>query len=165
MKDRSVVQAFLRTLRVAGVAALFFCAALPLLAAMKNWALVVSAGSKLQDVSMADLTKYCKGTQKTWPDGRNFILVVHNPDSPEMRGAMEKLLGSAGAESKPSAGKAGEGRAPIKVVNSDEDLIRTVEATPGAVGLVDVYSINSAVKVLRVDGKLPFDSGYSLKVN
>jgi hypothetical protein len=31
------------------------------------------------------------------------------------------------------------------------------------VGIVDVYSINSSVKVLRVDGKLPFDSGYALK--
>jgi hypothetical protein len=40
-----------------------------------------------------------------------------------------------------------------------------VAATPGAVGVVDVYSINSAVKVLRVDGKLSFDVGYVLKGN
>jgi len=40
-----------------------------------------------------------------------------------------------------------------------------VDATPGAVGLVDVYAINSAVKVLRIDGKLPFDAGYVLKSN
>ena len=48
---------------------------------------------------------------------------------------------------------------------SDEDLLRTVEATPGAVGILDVYAINSAVKVLRIDGKLPFDTGYALKGN
>jgi hypothetical protein len=48
-------------------------------------------------------------------------------------------------------------------VDSEADLLRTVEATPGAVGIVDVYLINSAVKVLRVDGKLPFDLGYALK--
>ena len=52
----------------------------------------------------------------------------------------------------------------IKIVN-DEDLMRTVEAFPGAVGLVDVYAINSSVKVLRIDGKLPFDVGFSLKGN
>ena len=51
----------------------------------------------------------------------------------------------------------------IKVVGSDEDVFRTVTATPGAVGLVDVYTINSAVKVLHIDGKLPFDVGYALK--
>ena len=33
----------------------------------------------------------------------------------------------------------------------------------GLIEIVDVYSINSAVKVLRVDGKLPFDFGYALK--
>jgi hypothetical protein len=31
--------------------------------------------------------------------------------------------------------------------------------------ILGVYSINSSVKVLRVDGKLPFDLGYSLKGN
>jgi hypothetical protein len=51
----------------------------------------------------------------------------------------------------------------VKIVDSEVDLLRTVEATPGAVGIVDVYSINSSVKVLRVDGKLPFDLGYALK--
>ena len=49
--------------------------------------------------------------------------------------------------------------------DTDEDLLRTVEATPGAVGLLDVYAINGSVKVLRIDGKLPFDPGYAFKGN
>ena len=53
----------------------------------------------------------------------------------------------------------------VRIVESDDDLLRTVEATPGAVGILDVYAINSTVKVLRVDGKLPFDVGYALKGN
>ena len=44
-------------------------------------------------------------------------------------------------------------------------LILTQGATPGAVGIVDVYAINSSVKVIRIDGKLPFDVGYALKGN
>jgi hypothetical protein len=40
-----------------------------------------------------------------------------------------------------------------------------VEAIPGAVGLVDVYSINSRVNVLKVDGKLPLEQGYFLQGN
>jgi hypothetical protein len=51
----------------------------------------------------------------------------------------------------------------VRIVESDEDLLRAVEATPGALGILDVYAINSTVKVLRVDGKLPFDVGYALK--
>jgi hypothetical protein len=144
---------------------MLFGATIPLLAAMKNWAVVVAAGSKLQDVSLTDLSKYCKGTQKTWPDGRSFTLVVRNPDSPEMRSAMEKLMGGTGTDAKPVTARPSDSRPVLKVVDSDEDLIRAVGSIPGAVGLVDVYAINSSVKVLRVDGKLPFDPGYSLKVN
>ena len=58
-----------------------------------------------------------------------------------------------------------ESRAVVRVVESDDELLRTVEATPGAIGVLDVYAINSSVKVLRVDGKLPFDVGYPLKGN
>jgi hypothetical protein len=58
-----------------------------------------------------------------------------------------------------------ESRVTIKIAGSDEELLRIVEATPGAVGIIDVYSINSSVKVLRVDGKLPFDAGYTFKGN
>jgi hypothetical protein len=161
MKDRTTRQA----LQFATLVIFVCCSVGPLVAAMKNWAIVVAAGSKLQDVSLADLSKFCKGTQKSWPDGRNFTLVVENPDSREMRGALEKLLGVSEGELKPALAKMNESRPVLKIVESDEDLIRTVGAVPGAVGLLDVYAINSAVKVLRVDGKLPFDAGYILKGN
>jgi hypothetical protein len=136
-----------------------------MLAAIKNWAMVVAPGSKLQDVSLADLTKMCKGTQKAWPDGKGFTLVIHNPDAPELRTALVKLFGVSEADLKPAISKMNETHPALKVVETDEELLRTVASTPGAVGLLDVYSINSSVKVLRIDGKLPFDAGYSLKGN
>src|SRR5216684_6793149 len=104
-------------------------------------------------------------TQKTWADGRNFTLVMKDPESPEMHVAVQKLFGVAAGEVKSAIAKLNETRTVVRVVESDEDLLRTVEATPGAVGVLDVYAINSAVKVLRVDGKLPFDTGYALKGN
>jgi len=134
-------------------------------AGIKNMAVVVSAGNKLNDVSLADLTKLSKGVQKTWPDGKNFTLVIRDPESPDMRVATQKLFGVSPGDVKALLAKLNEARPTVKIVENDEDLLRTVEATPGAVGIVDVYSINSSVKVLRVDGKLPFDLGYALKGN
>jgi ABC-type phosphate transport system substrate-binding protein len=133
--------------------------------AIKNMAVIASAGSKLQDVPLAELGKLCKGTQKTWADGRNFTLVMKDPESPDMHVAVQKLFGVPAGEVKTAIAKLNETRTVVRVVESDEDLLRTVEATPGAVGVLDVYAINSAVKVLRVDGKLPFDTGYALKGN
>jgi hypothetical protein len=161
MKDPSS----LRKLRVFGLAGLLLLSALPLLSAVKTWALVTATGNKLQGVSMVELTKLCKGAQKSWPDGRNFTLVIHDPESPEMRGATQKLFGVDPSGVKPLLAKLNESRPVIRIVETDEDLLRTVEATPGAVGLVDVYAINSDVRVLRIDGKLPFDAGYAFKGN
>jgi hypothetical protein len=137
----------------------------PALPAAKNIAVIMAAGSKLQDVQLVELVKLCKGTQKAWADGRSFMLVMKDPTAPEMHVPVQKLFGIAPADLKSSIAKLNESRQVVKIVDTDEELLRTVEATPGAVGIVDVYSINSAVKVLRIDGKLPFDVGYALKGN
>jgi hypothetical protein len=132
---------------------------------IKNMAVVAPAGSKLQDVPLAELAKLCKGTQKTWADGRSFTLVMKDPESPDLHVAVQKLFGVSASELKSSIAKLNETRTVVRIVESDDDLLRAVEATPGAVGILDVYAINSTVKVLRVDGKLPFDAGYALKGN
>ena len=149
------------------MAALFFAAilALPALPAAKNIAVIMSAGSKTTDVPLAELVKMCKGTQKAWSDGKSFMLVMKDPNAAEMHVPVQKLFGMAPADLKTAMAKLNESRQVVKIVDTDEELLRTVEATPGSVGIVDVYSINSAVKVLRVDGKLPFDVGYPLKGN
>jgi ABC-type phosphate transport system substrate-binding protein len=130
---------------------------------MKNMAVVVAADSNLPDLTMAEFAKLSKGAQKLWPDGRSFTLVLKDPTSPEMHVAVQKLFGVSPADAKTAIAKINEVRPLIKIVGSDEDVFRTVTTTPGAVGLVDVYTINSAVKVLHIDGKLPFDVGYALK--
>ena len=154
-----------KLLRGGFAAILFALACTPAVPAIKNMAVVASAGSKLADVPLTELVKYCKGSAKAWPDGRNFVIVLKNPDLPEMRVALQKLFGGGAAEARLAIAKLNETRQAAVIVDSDDDLLRAVDKTPGAVGIVDVYSINSSVKVLRVDGKLPFDVGYALKGN
>lgn len=131
----------------------------------KKLAVVVSAGSKLSDISLADLTSLCKGARKAWPDGKGFSLVIKDPESPEMRSTSQTLFGASPSEVKSIIAKLNETRVVVYVVESDDQLLHTVESTPGALGILDVYSINSSVKVLRIDGKLPFDVGYALRGN
>ena len=152
----------LRLAAIVSGAALFAGSAAP---AIKNLAVVASASSKMQDVPLVELTKMCKGTQKAWADGKTFTLVMKDPGSADMHVAVQKLFGATSGEVKVAIAKLNEARAVVRVVENDEDLMRTVDATPGAVGILDVYAINSTVKVLRLDGKLPFDVGYALKGN
>jgi hypothetical protein len=48
----------------------------------------------------------------------------------------------------------------IVFVDSDADVLRTVQSEPGAVGLIEVHSIDNRVNVVHVDGKLPMEFGY-----
>jgi ABC-type phosphate transport system substrate-binding protein len=153
------------SLRLAALAWGFALLAGSAVPAIKNLAVVASASSRLQDVPLAELAKMCKGSQKTWADGKSFTLVMKDPGSADMHVAVQKLFGASSADVKVAIAKLNETRAVVRVVENDEDLLRVVESTPGAVGILDVYAINSSVKVLRVDGKLPFDVGYALKGN
>ncbi|HYL11377.1 MAG TPA: hypothetical protein VEU31_11625 [Candidatus Acidoferrales bacterium] len=134
----------------------------------KNLAVVTPAASRVDSVTLAELAKLAKGTTKTWPDGKNFTLVLKDPDSDDMRVVVQKLFGMSSAELRQLAAKLNDsqpGHSYIRFVSSDAEVLQAVQGNPGAVGIVDVYSITSAVKVIRVDGKLPFDPGYVFKAN
>jgi hypothetical protein len=144
-------------------AALVLTLAVPLLALPKKWAVVVARGSKLEQVSLTDIAKLCKGEKQSWPDGHSFKLFMTDPEAAEMRGPIRQLFGVSSTDIKPLLAKLNSSRSFIEIVDRDEDVLRAVSATPGAVGIVDVYAIDSSVKVIRIDGRLPFDSGYPLK--
>ena len=57
------------------VALALFLAPRPVSPAIKNIAVVMSAGTKIDDVQLSELMKLCKGVQKTWIEGKNFTLV------------------------------------------------------------------------------------------
>jgi hypothetical protein len=48
----------------------------------------------------------------------------------------------------------------IKQLNSDADVLEFVQSNPGAIGLIEVRSVDNRVKVVKVDGKLPLEEGY-----
>jgi hypothetical protein len=44
-------------------------------------------------------------------------------------------------------------------------VVSKVQSIPGALGVVDVYSITGGVAVVKVAGKNPFEPGYLLHGN
>lgn len=137
-------------------------------AVLKDVALVSNKTNTVAVVSLAELVKICKGQTNRWPDGKPVTFVTRDPASPDMRLVLEKVYGMSKSEVTALITAANHGRVnhpAIVIANSDEDLVRKVETTPGAVGLVDVYSITGGVTVLRVGGKLPLEPGYTLHGN
>ena len=138
------------------------------LALAKDVALVANKGSAVNAVTVPDLLKLCKAQTPHWPDGKSVTLVMREPSSVDMKMVLEKVYGMTSAAVNDLIASANHGRAghpAIVVVNSDDEIVHKVASTPGAVGLVDVYAINSSVDVMKVGGKLPFEPGYPLHGN
>jgi ABC-type phosphate transport system substrate-binding protein len=134
----------------------------------KDIALVANKGGSVSVLTMPELVKLCKAQTNRWPDGKSVTLVVRDPGSPEMKMVLEKIYSMAPDAVNELITTANHGRMnhpAILVVSSDDELVKKVAGTPGAVGLVDVYAINSSVDVIKIGGKLPFEPGYPLHGN
>lgn len=144
-------------------AGLVLLLALSTLAAAKDLAVVVNKNNPARNLAQADLVKLCKAATKKWPDGKDVTLVLRDPSSPEMRMVLQKVYGMSAEEVKSLIAGANQARKDhILIAGSDDAVIKTVQTMPGALGIVDVYSITSGVAVVKVDGKMPLEPGYML---
>lgn len=145
-----------------------FLAASVSLAAARDLALVSNKANSLSAITLPDLVKVCKGQTNRWPDGKSVTFIMRNPSVPEMKFFLEKIYELPDSQVKELIATANHGRMghpAVMVVDSDEDLVNKVASIPGAVGVVDVYAINSSVAVVKVAGKLPLEPGYLLHGN
>ena len=137
-------------------------------AAAKDVALVSNKSNSLPTMALADVVKVCKGQMGRWPDGKPVTIVMRQPGSAELKIVEEKIyaLSSQGVRDLITAANHSRSDRPAIIMGStDEEVIHKVESMPGAIGLVDVYSITGAVTVVKIGGKLPLESGYPLHGN
>jgi hypothetical protein len=130
-------------------------------AAARDVAVVTAKNSHFQVMKATDLTKTIKTTHKGF-DAQDLIVVLTNPSSPEMRIIAEKLLSLSTEDFRKLIDATNKTRVTFLVVSNDDEVLKTVQSNPSAIGLVNVYSINSGVDVLKIDGKLPLEPGYLL---
>ena len=95
-------------------------------------------------------------------DGKKVKIFMTDPGSLESKTILPRVYKITPAEIKALADAH---KADIQVVGSDDIVLTMVDNNPGAIGVVNVYSINSQVKVLKIDGKLPMEQGYLLHGN
>jgi len=138
------------------------------LAAARDLAVVSNKSNSLSAITLPDLIKVCKAQTNRWPDGKPVTLIMRAPSNPEMKLFLEKVFELPEDQVKELITTANHGRTnhpAIMIVESDEDLVNKVASIPGAVGVVDVYAINSSVAVVKLAGKLPLEPGYLLHGN
>jgi ABC-type phosphate transport system substrate-binding protein len=147
---------------------LVFLAASVSLVAARDLAVVSNKANTVGALALPELVKICKAQTNHWPDGKPVTFIMRAPASPEMRLFLEKVYELSEDQVKELITTANHGRTnhpAIMVVDSDEDLVNKVASIPGALGVVDVYAINSSVAVVKIGGKLPLEPGYALHGN
>jgi ABC-type phosphate transport system substrate-binding protein len=132
------------------------------LCSARDLALIVNKSNSVHTLTSADLGKLASGSLTSWPAGGKVAFILRDPESPAMKIALEKLFAAPADKIKAVIAA---NPAYFVVVRSDSEVIRMVESLSGAVGLIDIYSITSGVKVLKVNGKLPLEAGYALHGN
>jgi ABC-type phosphate transport system substrate-binding protein len=138
------------------------------LATARDIALVSNKSNAIGALTVTDLVRLCKAQTTHWPDGRPVMFVMRSPSAPEMKIILEKVYGMSENELNSLIVTSNHGRPAhpaILVATSDDELLNKVASTPGAIGVVDVYSINSSVAVVKIGGKLPLEPGYLLHGN
>lgn len=125
-------------------------------------AVVVDKANGTGELTLVELTKILKGESHRWPDGKLITVVLRDVSTPEMHTVLQKIYKTSADELKALiAARKGS----FVVAGSEEELLKLVSGTPGAIGLIDVYSITNKVSVLKIEGKLPLQPGYVLKSN
>jgi ABC-type phosphate transport system substrate-binding protein len=121
-----------------------------------HMAVVVNKENATQEISSTQLARLFRLESRKWDNGQNVLIVLHRDSAGEAI-TLKRLNGITGNELKTLIAAHKDFFA---VVDSDADVLHAVENNPGAIGLVEVHSIDDQVNVVKVDGKLPMEAGY-----
>ena len=121
-----------------------------------HMAVVVNKDNPVENVTSAHLARILRAEIKKWPDGKNVVLVLHK-DSPGETETLQHLNKLSAAEWKTILATHKDS---VLLVDTDADVLKAVQADPGAIGLVEEHSIDGTINVVQVDGKRPMESGY-----
>jgi phosphate transport system substrate-binding protein len=141
-------------MRVYLLLAFFFAALSPCFA--HHTAVVVNKENSVDNLSSANLVKIIHGEIKKWPNGTSVVLVLHRDSSSEDE-TLQRLNKMSSEQWKAFLAAH---RDSLVLVDTDAEVLRIVQTEPGAIGLIEVRSLDDSVNLVHVDGKLPMEYGY-----
>jgi ABC-type phosphate transport system substrate-binding protein len=152
--DALTLDVLMRFQRVAFILAFLLTFLTPCFA--HHMAVVVNKENNVENVTAVHLSRIFRSEVKKWPDGKAVILVLHKDSAGEAE-TLQRLIKMSADELKTMITTHKDS---IVVADSDAEVLKIVQTTPGAIGFVDVRSVDNSINVVRVDGKLPMESGY-----
>lgn len=135
--------------------------------AEQSLAIIVNQANPVNNLSYEELRKIFLGERSHWTNGRRITLVMIEPGRPERAAMLRGLYHMNETEfSRHFLHGLFTGQVFVspKTLNSPVGVCKFVFNVPGAIGYVRVSDVDDSVRVIRIDGHLPEDKDYSLRL-
>jgi ABC-type phosphate transport system substrate-binding protein len=132
-----------------------------------NLAIIVNTTNPVDSLSLPELRKVFLGERSHWPNGRRITLVMMEPGQPERKALVREVCQMNESDFSRHFLQGvftGEVFVSPKTLASPVGVRKFVFNVPGAIGYVRASDVDSSVKVIRVDGRLPADKEYGLRI-
>jgi hypothetical protein len=129
-------------------------------------AVVVHPDVAVDDLSMAELRRLLLGDREFWPSGERVTLLIRAPVARERDLVVSVLCRMTEAQFRQHwIAKVFRNESPSgpKIVYSAESARDQVARIPGAITFIEASEVGPGVKVVRVNGRKPGESGYPLR--
>jgi ABC-type phosphate transport system substrate-binding protein len=130
-------------------------------------AIVVNQSNPVQAMSSAELRDVFLGTRSHWPNGRRITIVMRDMEDPERLVILRDVCGMNEQQFRTHFVRGlynGEILVSPKILSSVTGMRRFVFNVPGAIGYLRLSEVDSSVRALRIDERLPQEKGYRLWV-
>ncbi len=131
-------------------------------------AIVVNQANPIEDLSFSELRRIFLGERSHWANGRRITLVMMEPGTAERKAMLHDVYRMTEQELNRHFLRGlftGEVFASPKTLASPVGVRKFVFNVPGAIGYIRLSEVDSSVKVIRVDGRLPEEKDYRLQID
>jgi ABC-type phosphate transport system substrate-binding protein len=133
----------------------------------ESLAIVVNQSNPVSDLSLAELRAVFMGERSHWPNGRRITLVMMEQGQPEREAILREICRLSEADFRRRILQGlftGEVLVSPKTLATPVGVRKFVFNVPGAIGYLRPEDVDASVKVIRLDGHLPSDAEYALRI-
>ena len=149
-----------------GAAALLAAAPAPVHTQGPDLAVIVHPDVPIDNLTLAELRRVLLGDREFWASGMRVALFLRAPVARERDVAIKDVCQMTEAQFRQHwIAKVFRADTPStpRIVYSAQMAIEQVSRTPGAITFVENSAVVKGVKVLKIDGRSPGQSGYKVR--
>ena len=136
-------------------------------AAEHSLAIIVNQSNPVENLSAAELRRIFMGERSHWPNGRRITPVMMGAGTLERKAMLRDVcqMSDKDFDNRFLHGVfTGEVFVSPKTLETSSDVRKFVFNVPGAIGYIRAADADTSVKIVRVDGHLPADKEYGLRL-